>query len=329
MARIRTIKPSFFRHHKLFTAEQETGLPLRLAFAGLWTVADRDGRFEWRPEEIKLDCLPYDDVDFSRVLDALATRGFVVKYRSGTREYGHIPSWSDHQVINNREAGSDLPSPCDCEEIDASATRGPRVTETHVHAQGEGEREGEGEHSSFVGAREGIAIDANGRTGPQAEFEQFISAYPEPTDRKRASVAFVAARRKHPLSEIMGGLDHYVRHKPPDRQWMSPAKFLEDERWTDRYAEPPANPNRSDSRPESGHDAALRKLGAIAERRDAERRGEGHFAQQPRAHDGPTCGPDDRGNVIELVANDTGRPAGRGDGNSEAPSSVPDAIWGG
>ena len=73
VARIRTIKPEFFRHAGLFDLEQETGLPLRVAFAGLWTAADREGRFAWKPRELKLDCLPFDLVDFSRVLDALST----------------------------------------------------------------------------------------------------------------------------------------------------------------------------------------------------------------------------------------------------------------
>jgi hypothetical protein len=113
MARIRTIKPEFFRHEQLFEAEKESGLPLRLAFAGLWTAADREGRFRWSPRALKLDCLPYDDVDFGAVLDALARYGFVVKYQDsdGGVEYGAIPSWDKHQVINNRESDSQLPPP--------------------------------------------------------------------------------------------------------------------------------------------------------------------------------------------------------------------------
>jgi hypothetical protein len=153
MARIRTIKPDFFRHEDLYAAEVESGLPLRLAFAGLWTVCDREGRFRWRPLQLKLDCLPYDNVDFSRVLDALATRGFIVRYRvtdeSGAHDFGFVPSWRKHQVINPREKASDLPNPDDCEEIqqdaDASITRQPRASETHVRAHGEREREKEGE----------------------------------------------------------------------------------------------------------------------------------------------------------------------------------------
>jgi hypothetical protein len=123
MARIRTIKPEFFRHAALFDAEQETGLPLRVAFAGLWTVADREGRFNWRPRELKLDALPHDLVDFARVLTALETHGFIRRYEVEGHVYGVIPSWHDHQVINTREAKSVIP------ECPAHAS-----TATHVHA---------------------------------------------------------------------------------------------------------------------------------------------------------------------------------------------------
>lgn len=149
MARIRTIKPEFFKHEDLFDAEQETGLPLRLAFAGLWTVCDREGRFEWRPRSIKTDVLPYDDVDFSRVLDTLATRGFVVRYRVAGKDYGLVPGFSRHQVINNRESDSKLPEPPQSPDIPDYSTPAPRVDDAsftrHDLAQAEGEGEGERE----------------------------------------------------------------------------------------------------------------------------------------------------------------------------------------
>jgi hypothetical protein len=111
MARIRTVKPEFFSHEDLYDLESETGLPVRLAFVGLWTVCDRAGRFKWRPRSIKAQVMPYDDIDFSRVLDALATRGFVVRYASNGVDYAWIPGFNRHQVINNREAASVLPEP--------------------------------------------------------------------------------------------------------------------------------------------------------------------------------------------------------------------------
>ncbi|MGO4210124.1 DnaA N-terminal domain-containing protein [Terriglobus sp. 2YAB30_2] len=146
MARIRTIKPDFFKHEDLFDLEQETGLPVRIAFAGLWTVADRDGRFEWKPRTLKTDVLPHDPVDFAQVLDALETRGFLNTYEVDGRRYGVIPSWDRHQVINNRESQSVLPPPPQLDNV--SPTREPRVQDadkdslTHAPAEGKG-REGE------------------------------------------------------------------------------------------------------------------------------------------------------------------------------------------
>lgn len=133
MSRIRTVKPELFRHSGLYDAEIETNLPLRLAFAGLWTACDREGRFKWKPRELKLDVLPHDQIDFSRVLDALLTRGYLVKYVCGTDIYGCVPSWTKHQFINNRESGSKIPSPEDeSSEIqgldDASSTRRHALT---------------------------------------------------------------------------------------------------------------------------------------------------------------------------------------------------------
>ena len=149
MARIRTIKPAFFRHEGLFDAEVETGLPLRVAFAGLWTAADRDGRFVWKPRELKLDALPHDMVDFSRVLDALLTRGHIVKYAMNGVVYGCIPSWHDHQVINNRETASEIPAPTEDSIESTTSTRDARVDDAtgtplkHAQAEGKG-REGKG-----------------------------------------------------------------------------------------------------------------------------------------------------------------------------------------
>lgn len=121
MARIRTIKPEFFRHESLYEAERDTGLPLRVAFAGLWTTADREGRFKWKPKQLKLDCLPFDEIDFSDVLEELANIKCIVKYQLNDELFGFIPSWKDHQVINQRESQSSLPAPENSEHVHARA----------------------------------------------------------------------------------------------------------------------------------------------------------------------------------------------------------------
>ena len=147
MGRIRTIKPEFFKHGGLFDAEYETDLPLRLAFAGLWTCCDREGRFKWRPRELKLDILPHDECDFSRVLDALHTRGFIVKYASGSEHFGAIPSWSGHQFINNKEPKSTIPEPPKNESVDASVTRELPVIDAN---ETRGVKEGKGKEGNGI-----------------------------------------------------------------------------------------------------------------------------------------------------------------------------------
>ena len=143
--RIRTIKPEFFHHEGLFEAEVETELPIRIAFAGLWCIADRAGRFKWEPRRIGVQVLPYDGVDFSRVLDALTTRGFIIKYRVGDEWFGCIPSFSKHQVINNKERASILPDHLEngaiYEEIYALTTREPRDDDA-CHKEGKGREQG-------------------------------------------------------------------------------------------------------------------------------------------------------------------------------------------
>ena len=151
MSRIRTIKPEFFQHEGLYAAEAESGLPLRLSFAGLWCQCDREGRFAWRPARLKLNILPWDDVDFSRVLDALATRGFVVRYASEGVEYGMIPSWRRHQVINNRERASETPEPS---EINDLPTRQPRVNDACGTRLGNVQGEGKGREGKERGTRD-------------------------------------------------------------------------------------------------------------------------------------------------------------------------------
>lgn len=110
MSRKRLIAPEFFAHGELYDAEVSSGLPLRLAFAGLWTVCDRRGLFTWKPRELKLDILPYDPVDFGAVLLALEAHGFVKRYVVEGRAFGHVPSFKRWQTFHTNEKPSDVPS---------------------------------------------------------------------------------------------------------------------------------------------------------------------------------------------------------------------------
>lgn len=110
MARIRTIKPEFFK------SETIAGLPLaaRLTFIGMWTEADDDGRLAADPVLLKAALWPRDDrtvKDIEADLSALLDAGLVRRMEARERRSGKIKtvievvSWREHQTINKRTRG--------------------------------------------------------------------------------------------------------------------------------------------------------------------------------------------------------------------------------
>jgi len=106
MARTRSIKPGFFKNEDLAELPYQD----RLCFAGLWTLADREGRLEDRPRRIRGDLFPYDhEIDMEACLLRLDAKGFIVRYESGGQKYISIPKWNLHQKPHNKEQPSVIP----------------------------------------------------------------------------------------------------------------------------------------------------------------------------------------------------------------------------
>jgi len=105
MSRSRNIKPGFFANDRL----AECSPLARLLFAGLWTIADREGRLEDRPKRIKAEVLPYDDCDIDILLGELANGGFIAKYTVGNSKYIQVVAFTKHQNPHKNEADSVIP----------------------------------------------------------------------------------------------------------------------------------------------------------------------------------------------------------------------------
>ena len=97
-------------HAELSDIERISNVPIRLAFIGLWCACDREGRFKWDACRLGVQILPYDNIDFEIILDILHENSFIEKYEVDGKTYGCVPSFHRHQVINNREQESYLPS---------------------------------------------------------------------------------------------------------------------------------------------------------------------------------------------------------------------------
>ena len=107
MARARNIKPGFFANEDLAECE-----PLaRLLFAGLWCLADREGRLEDRPKRIRAELLPYDMCDADDLLNQLQARGFILRYTHGEGRFIQVLKFDSHQNPHMKEAKSSIPAP--------------------------------------------------------------------------------------------------------------------------------------------------------------------------------------------------------------------------
>jgi hypothetical protein len=105
--RSRNLKPGFFKNEEL--AEMD---PLgRLLFQGLWCLADREGRLEDRPKRIKAEILPYDSCSIDKLLNALHTKGFIIRYSINDNNFIQITTFSKHQSPHLKEQASTIPAP--------------------------------------------------------------------------------------------------------------------------------------------------------------------------------------------------------------------------
>jgi len=70
------------------------------------------------------------------------------------------------------------------------------------------------------------------------DFEIFWQAWPNKVGKPSASKAFIAAQKRgSALQPILSGTQRYIAGKPPDRPWLNPATFLNQNRWEDQPAQ--------------------------------------------------------------------------------------------
>lgn len=109
MARMRTVKPSFFLNEDLAKLS-----PLhRLLFAGLWCIADREGRLYDKPATIKVQVLPFDEGDVDAMLADLSAGPdpWIIRYEAANgKRCIQVANFSKHQNPHLREAKSEIPA---------------------------------------------------------------------------------------------------------------------------------------------------------------------------------------------------------------------------
>ena len=105
--RSRNVKPRFLSNADLLELPCEA----RLLFLGLWMMADREGRLEDRPKQIKIDVFPGDNFDVDDLLTRLAASGMVLRYQVDGGRYLQVVNFLKHQNPHRDERASLIPPP--------------------------------------------------------------------------------------------------------------------------------------------------------------------------------------------------------------------------
>ena len=107
MARARNIKPGLVANAEL----AECSIWARYLFALLPTVADREGRLEDRPKQIKGELLRFDSQDAEPLLIELASHRFIIRYQNSDGRWIQITKFWKHQTPHYSEKASHIKPP--------------------------------------------------------------------------------------------------------------------------------------------------------------------------------------------------------------------------
>lgn len=222
MARVRLLDPGFF------TNEQLVELPFeyRLLFAGLWTLADREGRLEDRPKRIRMALFPCDNVDCDAGIQALHDAGLVLRYSVEGVAYIAILAFAKHQKPHPRETSSVIPAPEGQPKVSPRQTQGePEADQGSAKARGLSDSRTLGNTHTPRATAADLAV-AMRKAGVEAN-----SAHP---------AVIALAEQGVTVETAVAACEEAVRRKPGERLPVGyVAKVLES--WAQQAAETRAN----------------------------------------------------------------------------------------
>jgi len=216
MARIRTIKPSFW------TSEQivECSTNARLLFIGIWNFADDGGVIPASIKSLKMQIFPGDDFSSSEIgamVNELLRVGLLIEYQADAKIYWAVSGWH-HQKIDRPNLTHPQPI---LTKFDDRSSNDRRTLDEQSPPEGRG-REGKGKE------RKGE------ENGALAEFENSTSeknqkpVQPSPDDQRATA----------PADDQSG--DDFQKVVSAIRQWCRDDQFRQLGAWRDQCRYDPA-----------------------------------------------------------------------------------------
>jgi hypothetical protein len=204
MARSRNIKPAFFKNYDLADA----GPIAQLLFAGLWCLADREGRLEDKPRLIKAELFPYYDCDVNGELTVLERLKVVRRYQGCGVAVVEVLNFKKHQAPHNTEKASVLPA----FSCDAPLQATPAVVNGYLTVNSPSNNDGKTPDSLIPDSLiPDSLIPDSAPTSPVVDFDSFWKLYPRKTAKAEAQKAWAKLNPDHSLvTEIAAGLADHI-----------------------------------------------------------------------------------------------------------------------
>jgi uncharacterized protein YlbG (UPF0298 family) len=215
--RSRNIKPGFFKNEEL----AECDLSVRVLFIGLWCLADRDGRLEYRPKKIKVEVFPYDNFNIEKLLKQLDDKKFIKIYHVNNENYIQITNFTKHQNPHIKEPESTIPTP-DKHSVE------PGLSDTNTIS------------TQLIPDSPLLIPDSRSPQGGYSDdFLLFWKAYPAKVEKQYAYKCWKKIKdRRPPLQTILEAIQKQVDWRKnangefrPD--WKHPATWLNRGCWED------------------------------------------------------------------------------------------------
>lgn len=248
MARIRTIKPEFWRDEKIMDCAPVE----RLLFIGLWGLADDYGRYELAPRNIRAELFAEDEISSEQVrgmLMDLSAKGLITVYSAEGKDYFYVTNWDKHQRIDNK-AKPKYPSPFGIgpsqeKREQENPSEPSQILARNSEDSGKKSLEGKGKEKEGKRKKNSrLVADATQPSEP-SKFEEFWKSYPRrdgPNPRKPAEQKFNALVKTGVDPDLMVAaakrlaVDEAKRSNIGTRFIPQAITWLNQQRWTDHAA---------------------------------------------------------------------------------------------
>ena len=222
MARIRTIKPEFWRDEDLSKVTAEAAL---LAI-GLLNHSDDEGYFNANPKLIESDVFPLRELSSSTpvLLQELASIGYLQLFSgSDGKRYGQVVNFAKHQVINE-PTPSKIKDLCTLPENYGSDTVGLHLGK---EGNGTGNREQGKENTPIAAKAARVSV-------PDETFDRFWEAYDYKLGRHKALKAWQSIKPDAELAEkIIAAALVYNKANPSRAYYKHATTWLNGRNWED------------------------------------------------------------------------------------------------